>query len=178
MSTEPDLERLAAWADVLDDSNYYEILGVLEIADDAAIKAAFRDFALAFHPDVHLDASEAQRALARDVYRRGAEAYRVLSDPKLRAKYDEVLARGHLRLATDGPARHIPGKPVLRSLEDVCRTPAAKLCARKADDAIGRNDLAAARRFLREALSRDDGENPELEERIEGLELALFAMGE
>jgi hypothetical protein len=35
------LERLLTWADVLDDSSYYEILGVLEICDGEALREAY-----------------------------------------------------------------------------------------------------------------------------------------
>ena len=55
LAEQADIERVYEWAAVLDDSTYYELLGVLEIADDAALKAAFHEFALAFHPDCHLD---------------------------------------------------------------------------------------------------------------------------
>jgi curved DNA-binding protein CbpA len=172
-----ELERLRAWAEVLDDSNYYELLGVLDLADAAAIKVAFHEFALAFHPDAHADGSEAQREAARHVFRRGAEAYRVLSDPDLRARYDLALAGGHLRLLGGEPAHRVQTKGTLQSLEDLCSSPAAKLSARKADEQIGLGNLGAARRLLQEALGQEGYENPPLEERIEALDLALFAMG-
>ncbi|HVU01174.1 MAG TPA: J domain-containing protein [Polyangiaceae bacterium] len=171
-----DLERLAAWADVIDDSNYYEILGVLPLADEAAIKAAFHDLALAFHPDVYADAPEDAAELAQALFRRVAEAYRVLSDPDLRATYDLELARGNVRIQ-GGETAARGGPSGLQSLEDVCRTPAARLLARRADAHIGRGELAEARQLLREAISQDGYENTELEERLEALEFALFAQG-
>jgi curved DNA-binding protein CbpA len=185
MSTrDEDLERLRSWAAVIDDSNYYEILGVLELADTAAIQAAFHEFALAFHPDVHQGGAAERLDVARAVFRRGAEAYRVLSDADLRAKYDLALARGYLRLTEDAAgARSSAGSPgrtkdALKSLEDLCRSPAARLSAHKADTFIGQGQLAEARRLLKQALGQDDYDNPELEERIEALDLALFAMGQ
>ena len=51
MNDGANLERLQEWNEVLDDSTYYEILGVLEICDDEALREAFRDFALTFHPE-------------------------------------------------------------------------------------------------------------------------------
>jgi curved DNA-binding protein CbpA len=172
-----DLDRLRAWAEVMDDSTYYELLSVLDLADAGAIKVAFHEFALAFHPDVHADGSEAEREAARHVFRRGAEAYRVLSDPDLRAKYDLAVARGHVRLIGGEPAHRVQSKDALQSLEDLCRSPAAKHAARRADGEIGLGRLDAARRLLQEALTQDGYENPALEERIEALDLALFAMG-
>lgn len=172
-----ELERLRTWAELIDDATYYEVLGILDLADAGAIKAAFHEFALAFHPDQHLGGTDEQRGAARYVFQRGAEAYRVLSDPELRAKYDLALASGHLRLVAGEPAHRVSSAAALKSLEDVCKTPAAKLSARKADQQIGLGDLAEARRLLREALMQESEDNPDLEERIEALELALFAMG-
>jgi curved DNA-binding protein CbpA len=172
-----DLERLFEWAEVIDDASYYELLGILDLADAGAIKAAFHEFALAFHPDQHREGTEEERETARYVFQRGAEAYRVLSDPELRAKYDLALASGHLRLVAGEPAHRVSTAAALKSLEDVCNTPAAKLSARKADQQIGLGNLAEARRLLREALVQESYDNPALEERIEALELALFAMG-
>lgn len=179
------LEQLRAWADVLDDSSYYEILDLLELADEEAIRASFKKFSLAFHPDVHVDSTRECRDLARRIFQRGAEAYRVLSDPGLRADYDLALAQGRLRLSehpgTSGPpASRAPGEGsprAVKTLEDIARTPAAKLNARKADREITQGDFETARRLLKEALAQDDYENPELEERIEGLDVAIFAKG-
>lgn len=173
-----ELDRLATWAEVIDDSNYYEILGVLELADGDAIREAFHQFALAFHPDMHAGTSDLQSKVAEYVFRRGAEAYRVLSDPELRARYDLALARGSLRLVAGEASARAPGSAGLQSLEDVCRTPAARLAARRADACIGGNDLKEARRLLREALTLDGYDNPALEERIEALEMLLFASGD
>ena len=94
--------QLHAWADVLDDSDYYELLGVLHIADDTAIRQGFHVFAAAFHPDAHRYSDGADQRLATQIYHRGTEAYRVLLDPKLRSRYDLELAKGNLRLSALG----------------------------------------------------------------------------
>lgn len=65
--------------------DYYEILGVARDADAKAIKDAFRELALKYHPD----RNKSPEAEAR--FKEIAEAYAVLSDPKKRAEYD---ARG------------------------------------------------------------------------------------
>lgn len=169
-------EALASWAEVLDDSSYYELLGILELADTGEIQRAFHDFALAFHPDVHRSGTEEERALSARIFRRGTEAYRVLSDPELRRKYDLALAEGKLRLVAtfDAAPRRASA---LKSLAAVCRTPAARFAAERADERIGQGNLAEARRLLQEALVFDQYANPDLEERIEALDLALFAQG-
>lgn len=170
---EGDLSALSDWEDVLDDASYYEILGVLEIADTEAIQRAFHEFSLGFHPDAHpgVDAEVAAR-LAR-VFQRGVEAYRVLSIPESRAAYDLALAKGELRLEGGAGTRIETGA---RSLDEICHAAAAKLHAKRAEDLIGRGELAQATEELWRALRAEEGENRELVERIEAL-TALSRLG-
>jgi curved DNA-binding protein CbpA len=60
--------------------DYYQILGVPENADEETIKKAFRELAKKYHPDRGGDAEK---------FKKIVEAYRVLSDKKLRAEYDQ-----------------------------------------------------------------------------------------
>jgi molecular chaperone DnaJ len=62
--------------------DYYEVLGVPRDADEKAIKAAFRDLALTYHPDRH------KAADAEEKFKEIAQAYAVLSNPQKRAEYD------------------------------------------------------------------------------------------
>lgn len=62
--------------------DYYEVLGVARDADERAIKDAFRQLALKYHPDRNKEPG------ATDRFKEIAEAYAVLSDPKKRAEYD------------------------------------------------------------------------------------------
>ncbi len=176
LADDANVERVYEWAAVLDDSSYYELLGVLEIADDAAVKAAFHEFALAFHPDAHPDYDTATTVVLGRVFQRGAEAYRVLSHPDLRPRYDLALAKGQLRLGGSEVPRVANVGVGAKSLDDLCRTASAKRYASRADALISQGDLAGAKRELQLAL-REDGENPALAERLDALDLALFAMG-
>ncbi len=177
MLTDPiAIERLREWAEALDESNYYELLGVLEIADDAALKSAFHEFALAFHPDAHLDFDAALTQLSCQVFQRGAEAYRVLSHPELRPRYDLALATGQLRLGGSEVPRVAKLGAGAQSLVELCRTASATRYASRADQLISAGELSLAKRELMLAL-REDGDNPELAERLDALDLALFAMG-
>jgi len=63
-----------------------------------------------------------------------------------------------------------------KSLDELCRTASAKRYAIRADELISQGDLSGAKRELMLAL-REDGENEELAERLDALDLALFAMG-
>jgi len=176
LSEEADIERLYEWAAVLDASSYYELLGLLEIADDAAVKVAFHEFALAFHPDAHIDYDGPTAEVSRRVFQRGAEAYRVLSHPSLRPRYDLALAKGQLRLGGSEVPRVANVGVGAKSLDELCRTASAKRYASRANELISAGDLSGAKRELMLAL-REDGDNEELAERLDALDLALFAMG-
>ena len=63
-------------------SDYYEILGVTRDATPEQIKKAYRQLAMKLHPDVATEAD------AGDRFKKVAEAYEVLQDPKKRDLYD------------------------------------------------------------------------------------------
>ena len=167
-----DLLHLAAWDDVLDDATYYELLGVLQIADARAIRDAFHEFAQAFHPDAQLDLEPASRQLVTRIFQRGVEAYRVLSSDTERARYDLALAKGLLRLEGESE-RRVTGA---RSLDELCRTAAARLHAKRAEDFITQGLLGRAADELLRALRAEDAPNPDLAERLAALN-ALVKLG-
>jgi curved DNA-binding protein CbpA len=175
------LEALAAWEDVLDDSSYYELLGVLEICDYEALRQAYHEFALIFHPDLYRGESDAIQQRARRIFQRGTEAYRVLSDRDLRVKYDMALTQGKRRLEEAllprGSEPPPPTSVRSRPLDELARSAGAKLAAQKAAKLIEKGDLAGAKAELEKAMQFDGNANPGLKERIEMLEMALYAGG-
>jgi hypothetical protein len=100
----------------------------------------------------------------------------VLSHPVLRPRYDMALAKGQLRLGGSEVPRVANVGVGAKSLDELCRTASAKRYAGRADQLISEGDLSGAKRELMLAL-REDGENEELAERLDALDLALFAMG-
>jgi molecular chaperone DnaJ len=79
---------------VAEKRDYYEVLGVPRDATRDAIKDAFRQLALKYHPDRN------KAPDAEDKFKEIAEAYAVLYDPKKRAAYD---AGGHAGMAGFSP---------------------------------------------------------------------------
>ena len=69
--------------------NYYQILGVREDADYEEIKIAYRKLAVKYHPDINQGDREKE-----EKFKEITEAYNILSNPKLRAKYDLFLKYG------------------------------------------------------------------------------------
>jgi molecular chaperone DnaJ len=62
--------------------DYYDVLGVSRDADEKAIKGAFHQLALRYHPD------RSQEPDAEERFKEIAEAYAVLGNAKKRAEYD------------------------------------------------------------------------------------------
>lgn len=77
--------------------DYYAMLGILPSAEDVVIKGAYRALAQRYHPDRF----EGSREEANTHMAELNEAYRVLSDPALRASYDERRLASGMTLATD-----------------------------------------------------------------------------
>ncbi len=69
--------------------DYYEVLGVGKDASLDDIKQAYRKAALKWHPDRHVDDSEAQKKEAEEKFKEASEAYSVLSDPEKKSRYDQ-----------------------------------------------------------------------------------------
>ena len=71
------------------DHHYYEILGVGYSATDEDLRKAYRKLAAKYHPDKQKDESKA--AEAADKFKNANRAYKVLTDPKKRQAYNDVI---------------------------------------------------------------------------------------
>ncbi|SAM07082.1 hypothetical protein [Absidia glauca] len=65
-------------------TEYYDLLGIGVSATEDEIKKAYRKKAIRFHPD-----KNPNDPTAEDKFKKISEAYQVLSDPKLRKRYNE-----------------------------------------------------------------------------------------
>ena len=73
------------------DTEYYDLLGVPQTADENAIKKAYRKLAMKYHPD---KAPDDKKEEFEDKFKKIGEAYGVLSDSQKRKVYDAVGKEG------------------------------------------------------------------------------------
>jgi curved DNA-binding protein CbpA len=168
----PAATTFMAWAESLPTLSYYSILRVPQDATAVQVKAAFHSFALRAHPDRYVDEEPNVARAAAEVFKRGVEAYNILSKPDLRAKYDKGLAAGKLRLDPDALPSVPPPPPRGKSIEDCATTPKGKLIAAKADRFINIGKLEEARIQIINA-TQEEPFNEELKERLAALYEAL-----
>jgi curved DNA-binding protein CbpA len=167
----PAAEALGLFLSSLEKKSYYDILRIPPDASPVEIKMGFHAFSLLYHPDVYVEASSEVRALASEIFKRGVEAYRVLSRPERRGRYDRALAQGRIRIA-DWAVSTRPHPPVARTLEMIAETPRGKKLADRADRLIAIARLDDARVELAGACQCEP-ENIELAERLAFLYEAL-----
>ncbi len=70
------------------DVDYYETLGVDPEVDDKALRQAYKQLAIALHPDKFVDKPQSEREAAQHRFSQVSSAYNVLKDPTLRKDYD------------------------------------------------------------------------------------------
>lgn len=165
-------ETFAAWAESLREVSYYAVLRVPADAAPDAVKRAFHEIALRCHPDRFAEEPDDVRDAAGEVFKRAVEAYRVLSQARLRADYDAALAQGEMRIVEGAPPTPPPPTPVVRTLEDLADAPKAKAHARRADLMLSIGKLEDARVALASAV-QEDPDNDELKERLQAIYEAM-----
>lgn len=79
--------------------NYYKILGIDAGADSKAIRKAWLMKAKQLHPDHHPDDPTSE-----ELFKEAQEAYRILSDPFLKSRYDES---GYESITGSAPAAEV-----------------------------------------------------------------------
>jgi curved DNA-binding protein CbpA len=146
-----------AETDPLEQLDYYTLLCVEPDASPDAMRRAFHQFAAKYHPDKFLAQGADPRKVERaaQIYRRGAEAYKVLTDLRRRKLYDLQLAQGHMRF--DALAEAPPEPAVLNRWPIKVKNPMARPFATKAEQAYKASEWGAAKVNLRMALSKDAG---------------------
>ncbi|MBL9109850.1 MAG: DnaJ domain-containing protein [Myxococcales bacterium] len=162
MTTTMDAQALSGWLAVLDKLSYYDLLGVPKSATHDDLRRAFHAFAETFHPDAHRARPPNEQGAVETIFKRGAEAFRVLSEPGLRAQYDQALT-----LVTDqGSARAAVATrtvttnsiaPAPARLLDTVRSPGARPFVLRAEELAKKGDFKQAKLQLTMALHMERG---------------------
>ncbi len=173
-----DWDVIAQWLDVLDSLSYYEIFRVESTATADELKAAFYAFATDFHPDAHTGRPRHERDAIADIFKRGNEAYRILSNPTLRARYDDALAQGQVRpqnLISLAPPKEseAPGPKG----PDRMRQPNARPFVLRAEELLKKGDAKQAKIQLVLAMHMDP-KNPALDAFLKEIEAEITRLNE
>ncbi|MCP4446073.1 MAG: J domain-containing protein [Myxococcales bacterium] len=145
---------------VLNEVNYYQLLRISTDSDTGQVRAAYYKLAASLHPDVHgIDVDPTYRKKLTAVFSRVAEAYRVLSDSSLRARYDRELSEGKVRIGM--------GADINKKEHDISDAGALRFY-KLGKAAIGDDDSKSALMNLRFALQKD----PESQSIKDALEIA------
>lgn len=90
---------------------YYDVLGVAPTASTAELRRVHRDLVRRFHPDTVDAADAAARAEAAGRIREVNEAWKQLSDPVRRARYDRTLEPEPTAASDAAPGSRRPYSP-------------------------------------------------------------------
>lgn len=88
------MDEIRKKADVINSQNYYEILGVKQEVETAAISAAFFQLAKKWHPDRMGPELADVRDIALSIFARMNEAHQVLTDEERREQYNGIVDSG------------------------------------------------------------------------------------
>jgi len=158
--------------DPLEKLDYYSLLAIEPSANMDEVRRAFHLFAAKYHPDKFIASAADGRKIERaaQIYRRGAEAYKVLTDTRRRKLYDAQFARGIMRFdALDEP----PPDPASYALWPIkVKSPMARPFATKAEQAYKAGEWGAAKVNLKMALSKD-GANEHIQRLLAEVEQKL-----
>jgi len=150
-----ELERIYS---VLETATYYEILGIAPDASAQAARDVFHARATLWHPDRFAAESDGGlRLRAYEVYKRIAEAYRVITAPETRKRYDLGLKLGRLRFVQE--------QAKLKRREEDRINDKARRFFDQGMVAMRSGDLKAARNHLRLAQQLDP-KSPLIKKRI------------
>jgi curved DNA-binding protein CbpA len=137
---------------VLDDLDYYHLLGVKQQAGISDIRKAFLSIAAKFHPDRNRDADDKVQKALYDIFKRLNEAYRILCNTEQRQQYNASLAEGKTRFEKTARSKKGP-----RNVEDSIKNVQARQFYRQAAQELKNGNLVQAQLHIQVAQSRERG---------------------
>ena len=158
----------------LPSQNYYEVLGLARGAKHNEVTRAFDAISLRFHPDRYNSYRSERWGAAvfeecNKLYKIQTEAYSVLTDRKLRQKYEAALDAGELRLSKDETAGKDTGP---RSLEEIGTNRQSRRFLKLAQSDIATQNWSSAIQNLKFALSMEPG-NAAIQAKIDEIQAKI-----
>ena len=136
--------------EVLDQLDYYRLLGVDREAGVSDIRKAFYSITAKFHPDRNRDAGPRIKKALYDIFKRLNEAYRILCDAPKRALYNKGLLSGKVRLEQENRRKTGPENP-----EDTIKSRDARQFYRQAATELKKGNLMNAQLHIKVAAGRE-----------------------
>lgn len=165
--------EVQAARDRLPSANYYQMLGLSSGAPHHSIVKVYDYLSRRYHPDRYAQHrgkpwGDAIYESTNDLFKDLTEAFSVLTDRRLRKKYDQALSEGQIRLAPEDTSVQDSGPQTLDALASNSKS---RKFLRLAQADIARADWAAALQNLKFAASMED--IPAVEEKIAEIEAKL-----
>lgn len=146
-----DALEIRALAKIMDELDYYQLLGIDPKANLGEIRAAFHASSRSFHPDANRDLPPDLKRQCNLISKRITEAYSVLRDPRRRHSYDtRVKASGVLRIQL-AEARTAHAEQI--KAERRGRTPQGRQFHARAEAALKSGQLSTAIQHVQMALT-------------------------
>ncbi len=143
--------EIRALARIMDELNYYQLLGVEPTATTAEIRKAFHASSRSFHPDANRDIDDTLKAQCERISKRVTEAYCVLRDARRRQAYDARVAEGDVLRIQLAEAKSAHTEQV--KAERRGRTAQGRQFHAKAEAEIKKGNLVAAIQHVQMALT-------------------------
>jgi DnaJ-class molecular chaperone len=160
--------RVVSLFAALDSIDYYTLLGVPRLYDRDELRESYYRFAGQMHPDNFREQDEELRRQVYAIFKRAAEAYRVLGDPRLKQHYDQGLATGVVRLKMEEATATRPSSPP----EPAFKTLSAKQLWRQACEAEEAGDYKGAKLQLTLVLGHER-DNAVVQGKLDAIEKKL-----
>jgi curved DNA-binding protein CbpA len=143
--------EVAALARIMDELDYYQLLGVTESASSRDIRTAYHACSRSFHPDANRALTPDLRAHCDRISKRIAEAYCVLRDARRRRAYDERrrdVGALRIQIAEARDAHVAKRRAATRGV-----TPQGRQFLARAENEVKQGRLSAALQSLQMALT-------------------------
>ncbi len=143
--------EISALVKIMDELDYYQLLGVKQNATSSQIRQAFHALSRSYHPDANRDLDADLRAQCEQISKRVTEAYCILRDARRRQAYDARVAEGQSLRIRLAEARNAHAEQA--TAERRGRTAQGRQYHGRAEAELKKGNLAGAIQHIQMALT-------------------------